>query len=404
MAPRPARSLVHRGHHLHLGTGRTATRADGGALPRRQLAAPADGARRGQPYQRGSPPPHELVPLPRTGLAPVPALPEPAGHDRRGDRHGGRPRRGLSLVPIPVARLVAVGRLLVRPPVRPRSLDRGRRGGRRSLPLLVGRHRLRDEGLRVGGLRRVDPAVGVVDPSTGLGLHLSLAPVVARHLPRRPVHHAHGRPALRDRLPRLRPSGRVALPDSVGPPASVAASHRHRCVGAGRLGLGGLPGAGPIPLGGAQPDPQRRSPGERLRRPQGPVVVDQWSALRLRAPRSRRHGPRRRGPDRLHRTVAHVRRRPGHRDHLGGHTPHDVRPGHLGLRLRHRAGEQRHLHPSLRDGRAALRPSAGRSGHRRHRAIRAQRSGATASGETGAAGPRTRRAMVWWSACASPRC
>ena len=45
-----------------------------------------------------------------------------------------------------------------------------------------------------------------------------------------------------------------------------------------------------------------------------------------------RHGPRRRGPRRLHRTVAHLRRRPRPRHHLGGHTAHDVRPDDLRLR------------------------------------------------------------------------
>ena len=47
-----------------------------------------------------------------------------------------------------------------RPAVRPEPLDRrrGRRGG--AVPRLGGRHRLRDQGLRLGGLRRVDPALG----------------------------------------------------------------------------------------------------------------------------------------------------------------------------------------------------------------------------------------------------
>ena len=223
MVADPARSVVHRGDLVHLGSGRAAARADGGALPRRQLHARADGAFRGEPHQGGPPPPHELVPLPRPRFTPVPALPEPAGHDRRGDRHGDRPRHRVPLVPLSLARPVAAGRLLVRPAVRPGPLDGGRRGRRRPVPLVVGRHRLRGQGLRLGGLRRVDPAVGVVDPPAGVGLHLSVAAFAARHLPGRPLHHADGGPALRDGLPRLRAAGGLAVPGAVGPQASAAA-------------------------------------------------------------------------------------------------------------------------------------------------------------------------------------
>ena len=44
---------------------------------------------------------------------------------------------------------------------------------------------------------------------------------------------------------------------------------RHRRGGAGRLGLGRLPGAGPITLGGAQPDPR----GAGLENGYGTVVL-----------------------------------------------------------------------------------------------------------------------------------
>ena len=88
------------------------------------------------------------------------------------DRHRRRPRHRVPLVALPPARPVAARGVLERPALRPQPVDR-RRGGRGvAVPLVGGRHRLRDQGLRLGGVRRVDPALGLVDASVGVGLHL----------------------------------------------------------------------------------------------------------------------------------------------------------------------------------------------------------------------------------------
>ncbi len=148
------------------------SRAASRALSRRQLDPPADGPLRVRPDQRGPPAAHELVPVSRPRFAAIPALPEPPLNDGGLHRHLRQPRRGVPLVHIPLARVVATQRLLVRTTVPAVSLDRrvGRGGG--AVPRLGGRDRLRDEGVRLGGLRRVDTAVGVVDAPFGLGLHL----------------------------------------------------------------------------------------------------------------------------------------------------------------------------------------------------------------------------------------
>ena len=75
---------------------------------------------------------------------------------------------------------------------------------------------------------------------------------------------------------------------------------------------------------------------------------------------ARRHDPAGRRPRGLHRALAHVGGRPCPRGHLGGHARHVVRADHVRIALRRPPGEQRHLHPPLRDGRAALRHSARR--------------------------------------------
>ena len=95
-------------------------------------------------------------------------------------RHVRRPRHGVPLVPLPAAGPVADHRLLERPALRAEPLDRGVGGGGGAVPRLGRRHRLRDQGLRLGGLRRVDPALGLVDAPAGVGLHLPGAVVAAR--------------------------------------------------------------------------------------------------------------------------------------------------------------------------------------------------------------------------------
>ncbi len=181
-------------------------------------------------------------------------------------RHGGRSRHGVPVVPLSAARALADHRLLERPALRAEPLDGrvGRRGG--ALPRLGRRHRLRDEGLRLGGLRRVDPALGLVDAPAGVGLHLPGAVVAARGLLGRPLHHADGRPALRDRVPRLRAPRRVALHRPFGPVAPDRPRRGARGGGRAGVGLGHRPAAPAVPLGGAQPGARGNGARERLRR------------------------------------------------------------------------------------------------------------------------------------------
>ena len=76
---------------------------------------------------QGHLPADELVPVSRSGLTAVPALPEPAVHAVGPHRHVRRPRHGVPLVPLPVAGAVAAHRLLERPALRAEPLDGGRR-------------------------------------------------------------------------------------------------------------------------------------------------------------------------------------------------------------------------------------------------------------------------------------
>ena len=177
-AGRQVRTLDPRRHCRRLGPVGAAPRAPGRAVPRRLLHPRADDPFCRGPHQPGPPAADELVPLPRAGFAAVPALPEPALHDGRVDRHGGRPRHRVPLVPLPPPGAVAGDRVLERSALRAEPLDGGRRCGRLTLPRLGSGHRIRVEGLRLGGIRRVDPALGVVDPAPRLGLHLP-RPVVA---------------------------------------------------------------------------------------------------------------------------------------------------------------------------------------------------------------------------------
>ena len=263
---RAHRSLVPGRPGHGLGPVGTAARAAGRALSGRQHPARADGARRCRPHQRGSSPADELVPVPRARLTPVPPLPEPPVHDLGPRRHGRGPRHRVPLVPLPAPGAVADHRLLERPALRAEPLDRrrGRRG--RAVPRLGRRHRLRDQGVRVGGLRRVDPAVGLVDAAAGVGLHVQGADDVAGGLLGRPLHHADRRPALRDGLSRLGPARRLALHRAVGPVASDRPRRGDRGGGRAGVGLGHRPVAAAVPLGGAQPGARGHGPRERLRR------------------------------------------------------------------------------------------------------------------------------------------
>ena len=67
-------------------------------------------------------------------------------------------------------------------------------------------------------------------------------------------------------------------------------------------------------------------------------------------------------------------RRPRPRRHLGGHAGHVVRAHHVRVPLQDRAGQQRHLHPPLPNGRAAVGHPAGRHRPRLPRAARRRRA------------------------------
>ena len=252
-ASRPLRPLHRRRPVAGVGALGAAARAPCGPVPRRQLPPPADGALRRGSHQPGPPSPDELVAVSRPRLAAIPPLPESAVHAHGRRRHIRRPRHGLSMVSLPVAGPVADHRVLERPALRPEPLDGGVGRGGGAVPRLGGRHRLRAQGLRLGGLRRVDAAVGRLDTPAGVGLHLPGPVRAAGHigLLRRPLHHADGGAALRDRVPGLRGARGVALHRPVGPLASARARRGARRSGGAGVGLGHRPRAPTVPLGGA---------------------------------------------------------------------------------------------------------------------------------------------------------
>ena len=237
------------------------------AVPGRQLHSRADGALRRLPDQERAPAADQLVPLSRTRIAPVPALPEPALHGVGPDRDRDRPRHRLPLVHVPPAGAVATHHLLVRPPLRAQPLDGGVSRRRVPLPGLGRRHRLRDEGVRLGRLRRVDAAVGLVDAPARLGLHLPRPVVAARRLPRRRLHHADLGAALRNRVPGAGPARGVALPRPFRPVAPARAGGRRRGLRPVGVGVGDRPAVGTVALCGTQPNSRGDRARERLRGP-----------------------------------------------------------------------------------------------------------------------------------------
>ena len=206
-------------------------------LSRRQLRARADGALRAAAAPGRPPAPDELVPLPRPGLAAVPPLPGPAGHAHRRSwdwAPAPTPPFGSTLYLLLVLWPLSVyaSAAALRP--RPRRVAAGQP---RPSPLLmsavgVG---LRAQGLRVDRLRRVGPAVGVVDAPAGVGLHLAGHGVAPGRAPGRGLRGPHHGPALRDRLPGPHPHRHLPLPrrpsDAAGPPARAPRRGRwRRCL------------------------------------------------------------------------------------------------------------------------------------------------------------------------------
>ncbi len=375
VAGRSPRALDRRRHGGGLGTLGAARRGSTRAVPRRLVHPRADDAFRRGTYLVRAPTPDELVPLPRAGLASIPALPEPPLHDGRVDRYGGRTGHGLPLVPLPLVGAVARVGVLGRPALRPQPLDRGVGGRRVTVPRLGAGHRLRDQGLRVGGVRGMDPALGVVDPAPCLGFHLPrpvVAPASKSHSGGL-LHHGDDRPPLRDGLHGRRPPRRLAVPRPLGPPTTARAHRRRRRRGVPGVGLGRRAGPGPVAMGRKEPGPGGDRARERLRRAPDPGLALHGPPLRRRS-LPHRHHPRRRRDRSLRCPMAaeHRRTRPPH--HLVRHAPHDLRAHDLWRALCDHPRHQRRVHPPLPDGRAALGDSPGRRGDSVRRPMAARRT------------------------------
>ena len=172
------------------------------------------------------------------------------------------------------------------------------------------------------------------------------------------------------------------------------------------VGLGHRPAAPAVPLGGAQPGARGHRARERLRRTADAVVAVHRQPLRQRplaGLAARHHDPRGRRHRGLPGPLALVPGRPRPRGHLARHARHVVRADDLRVALRHCAGQQRHLHPALRNGRAAVGPPAGRGRPRLPRTARSCGACCGSSPRTAAGGWRSRPGGASSPACASSR-
>ena len=244
------------------------------ALPRRQLPAPADGARGGEPDPPGPPAPDELVPLPRAGLAAVPALPEPALHDL-----GSRSARCSTPTPCSAGRCTCCSRC-GRSPCTGAAACSAWAAGRPPSAAAVSPFLASAAGIgyetkayvwvgygvwtqlwaawtlplawgftyrALSSLRAVLPAVFFIMLTVALHFetgYLAFVPLVV--------------------WPFLVPSD---LWRRLGRALAVGVART------ARLGLGHRAAARPVPLGGAQPGARRHGSGERLRRPPDAVVA-----------------------------------------------------------------------------------------------------------------------------------
>ena len=223
--------------------------------------------------------------------------------------------------------------------------------------------RLRVQGLRLDRVRRMGPAVGVMDPPIGVGVHVAGNGVASRRAPRRRPRGAHHGAALRDRLSRPHPHRSSSR-------SSSRALWRARLVRAGDVAAGALLASAwvtvPLLVQGrwaATNEVLQHTPlvngygasrvmswlvtGQLFDAHRFPVVTVLAAAgLVVSLRRWRFTGPTRRGAP---------------WSALLGHEPRAVlRPHHL--RRAHGAppGEQGHLHAPLHDGGAAGRPVPGR--------------------------------------------
>ncbi len=285
-------------------------------VARRQFDAPADGPFRRDPFAGRPPATDQLVPLSRTRVTPVPPLPEPAFDDHRRGRHRDRTRSRLRMEPVPAPLPLAGEHLLgsAGAPVGP--LDCGDVGAAVTVHREHHRGRVRDQGLRVGRFRGLDPAVGDVDTSPGVGLHLAGDQRRAAVRAGCAAHLADSDVPLRDRVPGAAPDRApsvagalgAAKADRSGPGGACRITCRHR------MGDRAPPVVGA--LGVDQRDPPRDAARERLRGPQGVGMAGHRATVRRRQGPAR-HDPCRRRARHLHRQIPRralsgARRRAGH--------------------------------------------------------------------------------------------
>ena len=317
-------------------------------LPRRQLRPRADGPVRHRQDRGRSSPPDQLVPIPGSRIAPVPALPEPSFHPHRSGGHPDRTEPVLHLEPVP-----AVCRSGLSPSTwGPAPCDSN--GGPRRRPHCSPR----SSSARSASASRPRPMCGsdsASGPSCGPCSALPLAwgycwqaiSEGRRYLPAITfasltvmLHFETGYLA-------LDPDPRVPIPHPVLPQAPDRARPDRRRWNGGRHGLGDHP-AGPLgPVGRGQRDPG----GTALENGYGARRVLGWHGVRPAAGRGSPAGPD--PPGRASGwSTSMVRFRRDERVRvlllLAGHEPAPlVRPDDVRAAGRRHPRQHRHLHEAL---------------------------------------------------------
>ena len=313
-------------------------------------------------FESGAAPVRRVVPAPRARAPPVPPLPEPPPHHRRGARHRLRSRAHGDVDVLPRSLPLADLHVRHHAPVPVQPLDRRLHRAARADDLVGHPLRLRARQLHVAGQRRLVAALG----------HVAV-PARARALVARGV----ARQGLRDRRARGRAHHRVPLPDRIPRPAlarhlgdhravAVPEAPRARSCGRRRRRARCRVGGGAAPRGqqlcGAHRVQRRHLLGQLPRRPAGDGV-----ALHRRAVRPRPLGDpqpargRRRGRGR--RPLPPGRARPRH-PHLHRHRdPAVLRARHDRLRDRPHARRQGPPAPPVHHPGPPRRPDARRDRH-----------------------------------------